>query len=215
MSQLVLDSPGLATATEEELDEGTVTLDLRRVLKLSDEKFLTLCADNGDLRFEMNAEGELIVMSPSDWVTSVRNGKITKQLTIWAEEDDTGIASESSGGFTFPNSAKRGPDAAWISRERLQQLRPEEKKGLLPLCPEFVIELRSSRDNLKKLQAKMEEYLAQGVQLGWLIDPKNRQVFVYRPHRPVEVFHNLPDLTGDPELPGFVLNLREIWDPNI
>lgn len=214
MSQTVLDSPGAAVA-DEVVDDGVFTLDLRRVLKLNDEKFLTLCADNGDLRFEMNAEGELLIMSPSDWVTSVRNGKITKQLTIWAEEDDTGIATESSGGFTFPNKAKRGPDAAWISRERLQQLRPEEKKGLLPLCPEFVIELRSSRDSLNKLKAKMEEYISQGVLLGWLIDPKDRRVYVYRPNRPVEVLHNIPDLAADPELPGFVLNLREVWDPKI
>ena len=215
MSQMVLDSPGLATVTEEGLDDGTFTLDLRRVLKLNDEKFLTLCADNGDLRFEMTAEGELIVMSPSDWVTSVRNTDITAQLKRWSDEDGQGIASESSGGFTLPNTAKRGPDAAWISRERLRQLPPEERKGLLPLCPEFVIELRSSRDSLNKLKAKMEEYLAQGVQLGWLIDPKNRRVFVYRPQRPVEAFHNIPDISGDPELPGFVLNLREVWDPNI
>jgi Uma2 family endonuclease len=160
MNQAVLDYPTAEAITDDVSDEGEFTLDLSRVLKLTEEKFLTLCADNRDLRFEMTAEGKLIVMSPCDWVTSARNSKITKQLTIWADEDGQGIALESSSGFMLPNKARRGPDAAWVSRERIRNLPPEKQKGLLPLAPEFVIELRSSTDSLKKLQRKLEEYLA-------------------------------------------------------
>lgn len=187
-----------------------LALDLHSV-RLSDEQFYQLCQDNEDLRLELTSEGELIIMAPTGGTTGVRNASIIAQLAMWARTDSTGLSFDSSTMFSLPNGAKRSPDAAWLRRERWDLLTEEERESFVPLCPDFVIELRSRTDSLKFLQEKMEEYIANGASLGFLIDPKSKQVYVYRPNRPCECFDNPQTVSGDPELPGFVLDLTEIW----
>ncbi len=184
---------------------------LRPVLELTDDQFFELCQINRDLRIERTAQGELVIMPPTGWKTSERNAEITMQLRIWAKHDDTGAVTDSSGGFKLPNGADRSPDAAWIRHERLATLTPEQKEKFLPLCPDFVIELRSPTDSLTLLLSKMQEYRENGAQLGWLIDPIQRRVYVYHPQRPIEILENPETISGDPVLPGFTLDLREIW----
>jgi Uma2 family endonuclease len=188
-----------------------LVLRLRPVLDLSDDQLLALCALNGDLRIERNAQGDLLIMPPTGYETGDRNAEITMQLRTWAKRDGTGTAVDSSTGFRLPNGAMRAPDGAWIPHARLAAIPSEERRKFLPLCPDFVIELRSPTDALRDVRAKMEEYLANGARLGWLIDPGPRHVYVYRPSAPVERLDNPDTISGDPVLPGFVLDLREMW----
>jgi Uma2 family endonuclease len=190
-----------------------VVLHTHPVLDLDEEQFFRFCQQNKDLRIERTAEGDLEVMPPAGWETGHRNMKLAVQLGTWAEQDNTGIATDSSGGFRLPNGAVRAPDAAWVRRERLAGLTPEQKQRFLPLCPDFVIELRSPTDSLTLVQAKMREYIENGSRLGWLLDPEAREVHIYRPDRDVERVDKASELSGDPELPGFVLDLRRIWSP--
>jgi Uma2 family endonuclease len=134
------------------------------------------------------------------------------QVGLWADRDKTGVAFDSSAGFELPNGALRSPDVAWVARARLAALAPEAKKEFLPLCPDFVIELRSSTDRLKKLQEKLEEFIANGARLGWLIDPLARKVYVYRPRTAVEVLDKPKTLRGEPVLRGLKLDLKKIWE---
>lgn len=194
---------------------GMMPNPLRLRLELTDEQFFEMCQANHDLRFERTAEGEVIIMPPTGWETGNRNQEIARQLGNWARQDQGGKAADSSTGFKLPNGADRSPDAAWVRRERLRQLSPEQREKFLPLCPDFAIELRSRTDDLDEIKAKMEEYLANGLRLGWLIDPTARRVYVYRPGREVEVLENPAQVSGDPELPGFVLEMAEIWEPTI
>ena len=178
---------------------------------LTDRQFYQLCRDNPDLRLELTARKDLILMAPTGSKTGWRNSRLNHRLVSWAEDDGTGLTFDSSTGFTLPNGAKRSPDAAWVRRERWDALTEAEQEEFAPICPDFVLELRSPRDLLSTLQAKMSEYLENGAQLGWLIDPQHRQVFVYRPAQPVECLESPTTVSGDPLLPGFVLNLLEIW----
>jgi len=187
-----------------------LALDLHSV-RLSDEQFYQLCRDNEDLRLELTSEGELIIMAPTGGTTGSSNAEVTFQLRRWAKKDGTGISFDSSTMFSLPNGAKRSPDGAWVSRVRWDKLTQGERESFVPLCPDFVIELRSRTDRLKFLQEKMEEYIANGASLGFLIDPKSKQVYVYRPNKLFERFDNPQTVSGDPELPGFVLDLTEIW----
>ena len=194
-------------------DDGAplITLQLRPVIELTDDQFFEFCQLNRDLRIERTAEGELEIMPPAGWKTSARNSQIVFQLQLWAKQDGRGVVTDSSGGFTLPNSAVRAPDAAWTERSRAETFSEEQQEKFIPLCPDFVIELRSPTDQLSVLQRKMQEYLDNGAQLGWLLDPRSRRVYVYRPQHPVEILENPETLAGDPVLPGFVLDLREIW----
>ena len=180
-------------------------------VKLSPEQFKQLCADNPELRLELTSTGELIVMPPAGSKSGLRNFNLSSQLARWVEEDDSGVGFDSSAGFTLPNAAIRAPDASWIRRDRWEGLSEEEKEEFAPICPDFVIELRSPTDRLATLQAKMQEYVDNGAQLGWLIDPFERRVYIYRPGREMEVLEDPETVLGDPELPGFVLNVRELW----
>jgi len=180
-------------------------------IPLTDEQFATLCHANRDLRFERASSGELVIMSPVTSRTGNRNLRITQQLANWADTNDLGIAFDSSAGFKLPNGADRSPDAAWIRRERWEALTEEEQDSFAPICPDFIVELRSKSDSLPLLQVKMQEYLAQGIQLGWLIDPKARLVEVYRPGQLVEVLQAPAYLSGETVLPGFILDLNPIW----
>ena len=188
-----------------------ITLELRPVINLTDEQFYQLCHNNPDIKLERNAKGELIVMPPTGWGTGKRNTKLTQRLANWTDEDGTGIAFDSSTGFKLPKGADRSPDAAWVRQERLDALNPiPDPDKFLPLAPDFVVELMSGNDSLEKTQAKMQEYRDNGVRLSWLIDPKNKQVEIYRQSRPKEVLQFPATLSGEDVLPGFVLDLSQI-----
>lgn len=197
--------------TEVELDGLPLVVRLRPVINLSEDEFFEFCQLNGELRIERNAQGEVLIMPPAGAASGGQNAGIVGQLWQWARRDETGIAFDSSAGFTLPNRAVRSPDASWITRARWEQLPAEQQAKFAPICPDFVLELRSPSDRLRDLQDKLEEYLANGARLGWLLDPEPRHVYVYRPDAPVERLEAPDTISGDPILPGFVLNLREVW----
>ena len=182
-----------------------------RAVKITPDQFLQLCADNHALRLELTADRELIIMPPTGLTTGNRNSKLNQQLANWSDRDGTGITFDSSAGFTLPNGAVRAPDVSWLLLSRWQTLTPDQQAKFAPICPDFVIELRSPSDDLPIIQAKMAEYLANGARLGWLIDPQNRQVHIYRPNRPITILNAPTTISADPELPGFTLNLQTIW----
>ncbi|MGE5655685.1 MAG: Uma2 family endonuclease [Actinomycetota bacterium] len=190
---------------------NALILNLNPIIKLTDEQFFQLCQENENIRLERTAKGELIIMPPAGGETGNRNGRLTQQLFNWADTDGTGIAFDSSTGFKLPNGADRSPDAAWVKLERWDALTAEEQRRFPPLCPDFVVELLSPSDSLKDTQEKMQEYLENGIRLGWLINRKTRQVEIYRPGVEVEVLDNLVQVSGESVLPGFVLNLAAIW----
>jgi Uma2 family endonuclease len=191
-----------------------VVLKLKPAINLTDDQLFELCQLNRDWRIEYTAQGELIVMPPTGGETSNRNAELTYQVQAWTRRDQAGVAFDSSGGFKLPNGATRSPDAAWVRRSRLAGLTREQKQKFLPLCPDFVIELRSPTDNLQAVLDKMQEYLDNGAQLGWLLDPLTRRVHVYLPQRPPEILDAPNTLSADPLLPGFVLDLQKIWEPD-
>ncbi|BAZ52307.1 hypothetical protein NIES4103_49670 [Nostoc sp. NIES-4103] len=188
-----------------------IVLQLWPAIAMTDDQFYEFCQLNRDFRIERNATGELIIMPPTGSETDERNFDLIGQLWAWTKQDSTGVGFGSSGGFTLPNGAVKSPDAAWIKRTRWEAIPPEQRKKFAPICPEFVIELRSDSDNLQVLQDKMQEYIDNGTQLGWLIDRKQRQVFIYRPNTAIEVIDNPKILSGEALLPGFVLDLSQIW----
>lgn len=188
-----------------------MVLQMQPNVMMTDDQFFDFCQLNRDYRIERNAVGDLLIMSPTGSETDERNFDIIVQLGIWTKKDGTGVGFGSSGGFTLPNGAVRSPDAAWIKRTNWEAIPAEQRKKFAPICPEFVIELRSETDNLKTLQEKMEEYINNGTQLGWLIDRKQRKVFIYRPHTAVEELNNPQTLSGADLLPGFVLDLSQVW----
>lgn len=188
-----------------------LTLNLLPTLKLTDDQFYDLCQHNRDLRIERTANGEFIIMAPVGGEGGSRSGRVNQQVFNWIDTDDRGVAFDSSTGFKLPNGADRSPDVAWVSRDRWDALTLEQKRKFPPLCPDFVIELRSESDSLQTLQAKMQEYIENGARLGWLIDPKNQRVEIYRPGQPVEVLQNPATLSGEEVLPGFVLDLKPIF----
>lgn len=202
-------------APDTEPIEPYVTLRMNPAVKLTDDQFFELCQINRELRLERTAIGDIIVMAPAGGETSNRNIGIAGQLYVWTKKDGTGAAFDSSAGFKLPNGAERSADAAWVSHERLAQLTPAQKKKFIPLCPEFVVELLSPTDSLAATRAKMVEYMENGARLGWLIHPDAKKVFVYRPASPVEELRGVTEISADPELSGFTLDLRDIWEPNI
>jgi Uma2 family endonuclease len=183
-------------------------------LRMSDDDFFDFCAANRDLRIERTAEGDILIMPPAGGETGDSNSEIDYQLRHWAKRNGTGRVFAPDTGFTLPNGAMRSPDAAWVLKTRWSQLPREDRKRFAHICPDFVIELKSPSDTVSSLQAKMEEYIHNGARLGWLIDPDRRLVHIYRPNREVEVMKNPSSVSGDPELPGFTLELDEIWDPD-
>ena len=180
-------------------------------LKMTDEQFAHLCQENPELRLELTTQGELIIMPPTGSKSGWRSGRSYYALTAWADEEGSGLTFDSSSGFTLPNGAKRSPDASWVKQERWNALSETQQEEFAPLCPDFVIEMRSPSDRLADLQEKMQEYTVNGAQLGWLIDPIEKRVYVYRPNQPVEVLNDPISVSGDPLLTGFVLFVRELW----
>ncbi|MGK7875806.1 MAG: Uma2 family endonuclease [Xenococcaceae cyanobacterium] len=188
----------------------TITLDLNSIIELTDDQFFQLCQNHRDYRFERTASGKLIIMPPTGGETSNRNADLTFQLQAWSRQNNLGIAFDSSGGFKLPNGEDLSPSASWVKRERWEALTPEEKEKFVPLCPDFVVELRSPSDSLKKIQAKMQEYMDNKARLGWLIDRKNQRVEIYRQGQDVEILQSPVTLSGEEILSGFVLDLSEI-----
>ena len=180
-------------------------------LQVTHEQFVRLAGANRELQLERTAAGELIVMSPTGSDTGNKNADMSGQLWLWNRDRKLGETFDSSSGFHLPNGADRSPDAAWVRRERWEALTPEQKAGFAPICPDFVLELRSASDAIDTLRAKMREYRQNGAKLGWLIDRKNEKVEIYRPDAGVEILDRPQTLSGESVLPGFVLDLTEVW----
>ena len=187
------------------------TITIPQTFKVTHEQFQQIAAVNRDLRLERTATGELIVMPPTGSETGNRNQDMSGQLWLWNRQTKLGIAFDSSSGFQLPNGADRSPDASWVKLERWQILTPKEREGFAPLCPDFVVELRSKSDNMEPLREKMREYITNGSRLGWLIDRKNQKVEIYRQNQDVEILDNPRTLSGEDVLPGFVLDLTDVW----
>jgi Uma2 family endonuclease len=187
------------------------TLAIPQAFRVTHEQFKELIVANPDLRLERTAIGELIIMSPTGSSTGKRNTGIIGQLWQWNRQANLGVVFESSTGFHLPNGADRSPDASWVKLERWEALTEEQQEGFAPICPDFVVELRSPSDNMETLRTKMKEYMENGAILGWLIDRKKRLVEVYRQGQDVQVLNNPINLSGETVLPGFVLDLTEVW----
>lgn len=194
------------------MDATITTLPSTLTLKidLTDEQFFQMCQKNCDYRFERTASGELLIMPPTGSDTGNRNFDMVVELGIWNKQTKLGKGFDSSTGFTLPNGAERSPNASWVKIERWNALTPEQQEKFAPICPDFVVELRSRSDSLKELQEKMQEYIENSTQLGWLIDRKNKRVEIYRPGKDVEILENPASLSGENVLPGFVLDLQQI-----
>jgi len=188
-----------------------ITLNLNPIIKFTEEQFYQLCRENSDLKLERNAQGELIVMPPTGGETGKSNSRVNLQLGVWNEQTQLGEVFDSSTGFTLPNKADRSPDASWVEKSRWEALTAEQREKFIPLCPDFVIEILSPSDSLKKTQEKMQEYIDNGCRLGWLIRRKTPEVYIYRPGKAVEVLQSPQTLSGEDILPGFTLNLQRIW----
>ena len=188
----------------------TLTTPLELNIELTDEQFFQLCQNNRDLQFERTATGELIIKPPTGSDTGNRNIELSYQLQGWSRQNNLGKAFDSSGGFKLPNGAERSPDASWVSIERWNALTSEQQGKFAPLCPDFVVELRSPSDSLEKLRSKMREYIENGARLGWLIDRQNRRVEIYRLNQEVEIISSPTHLSGEDVLPGFILDLQHI-----
>lgn len=180
--------------------------------RISDKDFEEFCRENPELKVEQNATGEIIVMPPTGGTTGNRNYSLIIDFGNWDRRNKKGKGFDSSTVFVLPNGAKRSPDLAWIKIERWNALTKEQQDKFPPLCPDFVVELRSQTDSLKTLQAKMREYIENGAQLGWLIDPTKRKVYVYRPNEEVEILNEPEEISGEPLLPKFTLELKDFWD---
>ena len=205
----------LARTPDDKVEAGIAPFIIRfdPVIEMTKELFEQFCAMNDDMRIELTAEGIIEIMPPTFGFTGNRNIRVAAQLENWTTADDSGIAFDSSTGFTLPNGAVRSPDASWVNNARYDLLLPEEKDSFTPLCPDFVVELRSRSDRLSVLQAKMEEYMANGARLGWLLDPMEQRAHIYRPGVQPEILDKPDSLSAEPELPGFTLDLTQIWEP--
>jgi len=190
-----------------------IVLHLGLVLrKMNSQEFFEFCQLNPDWRLERTGEGDLVIMPPTGGKTGQRNFTLTALFGAWVQADGTGVGFDSSTGFTLPNGAQRSPDLAWVRRPRWEVLTEEEQNGFPRLCPDFVVELRSPSDVLSALQTKMQEYIDNGTQLGWLIDPQEKKVYVYRPQAPMECLDHPETVSGEPLLPRFILPLAKIWE---
>ena len=203
-----IDWPEIETETE------YLVVRFRPVFDMTPDQFYEFCGLNPDLNVELTAAGEVVFMPLSGAAKGARHAAILGALGQWARERKDGIAFECSAGFVLPNQAVRAPDASWVRRERIAGFTPQQRERFLPLCPDFVVEVASPTDRLTDLQAKMDEYMANGAQLGWLIDPAARTVYVYHPGQPVATLEDATYVSGDPILSGFTLDLGPVWEPD-
>jgi Uma2 family endonuclease len=179
---------------------------------ITDDEFFEFCAANRELRIEMSSDGEMIIMLPVGSEGGKRNFNLTGAFAVWVKSDGSGFGFDSSTGYSLPNGAKRSPDLSWIRKSRWNAIPKSLRKKFAPICPDFVVELRSETDSLNMLKAKLEEYLENGALLGWLIDPLEKKVYVYRPDAAVETLENPSSISGEPLLEGFVLDLSDIFN---
>ena len=192
-------------------DNNYLVLQMSPAWEINADSFFDFCQLNSHLRIERNAIGKLIIMPPTGSETGNRNAKLMQQLANWTDRDGSGIEFDSSAGFVLPNGATRSPDASWIKLNRWNNLSTEQKSKFAPICPDFVVELRSPSDSLEILQEKMREYIDNGASLGWLINRSAKQVYIYTPDAEVKCLDNPSTLTGDSLLSGFILDLTKIW----
>lgn len=191
--------------------DNYLVLEMSPAWEMNADSFFDFCQLNSHLRIERNATGKLIIMSPAGSETGNRNFKLIQQLANWTDRNGRGIGFDSSAGFILPNGATRSPDASWIELSKWNSLSAEQKTKFAPICPDFVVELKSPSDRLEVLQDKMQEYLDNGASLGWLIDRPNRKVYIYTPNHEVNCLEDPQTVSGDPVLPAFVLDLSQIW----
>ena len=191
-----------------------LVLEFRPVIEMNDDQFFTFCQANRDLPMEQDANGKVIIMAPAGGGTGNYNIAVSAQVDRWAYADGTGVAFDSSQGFVLPSGVIRSPDTSWVLKTRLSALTADQKEKFLPVCPDFLLELRSPSDDLAPLKAKMEEYRQNGARLGWLIDTKNQQVFIYREGQTESETLDAPaSLSGETVLPSFVMDMARIWTP--
>ena len=188
-----------------------ITVNFSPVVDISDEQFYQLCIHNPDTKFERNADGEIVIMPPTGGETGKRNAKLTSRFIVWNEQSNLGEVFDSSTGYKLPSGANRSPDVSWIEKSRWDNLNPQQKEKFIPLAPDFALELMSPTDYLINTQAKMKEYLDNGVKLGWLINPKAKQVEIYRFGQDVELLDSPQVVSGEDILPGFTLDLTNIF----
>jgi Uma2 family endonuclease len=178
---------------------------------MSDDEFFNFCQRHRELRIEMDKYGEISIMSPTGSETGGKNFELSVDFGIWARIDGTGKGFDSSTGFILPNGAKRSPDLSWIKVDRWLAVSPEQRKKFAPICPDFVVEIRSESDTLKAVQEKMAEYIENGAKLGWLIDVIGQKAFIYQPGVPVQILDKPSEVSGEPLLKGFVLQMKPFW----
>ena len=180
-------------------------------MRMDDEQLFEFCQVNRDYRIERNADGDILIMSPEAASSGSGNTELTLIFAEWARHDGSGRVFGSSTGFVLPNGAMRSPDVSWISKKRLQAIAQKDWNRFLPLCPDFVLELRSPSDRMRALQEKMQEYVENGAQLGWLLDAEEKAVHVYRTGKAPEILKNPTAVSGEPVLPKFSLEVRRVW----
>ena len=183
------------------------------VEQMSDEAFIELCAQYPDYFIEMTSDGEVIVMPPNFFWTAMVSGEIVAQLRNWAVTDGRGVAMDASGGFVLPNGARRAPDAAWISRRQLDVIGAAKVQRWWRACPEFVVEVRSPYDRTRTIRAKMLEWIENGAQLAWLLDPKTRSIEIFTPHGEPQTITEATTISAQSPIEGFVLDLARVWNP--
>jgi Uma2 family endonuclease len=193
------------------LTESEFPVRLRFESPLSDEDLMRLCAENDALRIEREPNGEILVMTPANSKTSMMNARITRLLDEWAEADGRGVVFDSSGGFTLPETSMRNPDAAWMLNSRWQAISDDDQSRFAPACPDFILELRSPSDRLRDLQSKMQQWIANGAQVAWLVDPIEKSVTIYRRGQSPEHLANPTSVQGTGPIAGFELVLSRVW----
>lgn len=191
---------------------AAIVLNLKPFVELSDDQFYELCQNHRDLKFERTAQGELVIVAPVGGEGGSREADLIGDLVFWNRRTQLGKVFSSSTCFKLPNGTDRSPDAAWVIWERWNRLTPAQQKKFPPICPDFAIELRSESDALESLQQKMQEYIENGLRLGWLINPQDRQVEIYRANQPKQVLQNPKQIDGEDVLPGFVFDLAILWE---
>ena len=192
-----------------------ITVNLNPIIQLTDNQFYQLCRENPEIKFERNTKGEILIMSPTGGETGKRNVEVAADFVFWNRQTKLGVCFDSSTCFKLPNGANRSPDVAWIKKDRWDKLTTEEQEKFPPIAPDFVLELMSPSDTLQETRAKMQEYINNGVKLGWLINRKMGQVEIYCIGKPVEILDFPQELSGEDILPGFILNVEIMWGINI
>jgi Uma2 family endonuclease len=191
----------------------TISLDVgKHPRKMSEDQFFVFCQNNREMRIERDKLGDIEIMAPAGMRSGNQNFNLNGEFFIWAKKNGKGVGFDSSAGFTLPNGAVRSPDLAWMTKEKFDSIAKDDREKFAHVCPDFVVELRSKTDALKKLQAKMEEYIENGASLGWLIDAITHKVYVYRQDTEVEILKDPKEISGGELLKGFKLKLKEIWE---